>query len=345
MSLIVGLGNPGAKYERTRHNVGWRVIDELARRHGTGGGRSEKRALAWDGTIAGRRVKLAKPLTYMNRSGESVGALVDYYDIALDRLLVIHDDLDTPFGSLRLRKSGGHGGQNGIRSIIQHLGGGGFARLRFGIGRPPGKIQPVDFVLRRFHGDDAIRARELTERAADAVESWLVEGVEAAMSRYNGAAVTQKQAAPTPDLEARLAIALRARQLAPADPKPLAKIIAVQKKLGRMDEAVASHLELARLYDSLGDGDLATAQRSKAVSIRPDLVDVQRAIAEWHLAQGNPKKGVARYLLLAEQLRRHDIGAAMAEVERALAINPQHPKARALKAALLAGGVAKTESE
>ena len=184
--LIVGLGNPGAKYAKTRHNVGFWVVDDLARRHGFGGERSEKRALARDGSIHGARVKLAKPQTYMNRSGESVRALLDFYDISLERLLVIHDDLDTPFGSIRLRKSGGHGGQNGLRSIIQHLGSRDFARLRFGIGRPPGRMSPVDFVLQPFKGDAAIQADEVVGRAADAVECWLVDGIEVAMSRFNG---------------------------------------------------------------------------------------------------------------------------------------------------------------
>ena len=172
--LIVGLGNPGARYEKTRHNVGWRVIDALVRRHYLGGGRSEQRAQTWDGAIRSVRVKLAKPLTYMNRSGESVRALMDYYSIAIENLIVVHDDLDSPFGILRLRKAGGHGGQNGLRSIIQHLGDDAFARVRFGIGRPPGKMQPVDFVLQRFNGDDAILADEVAVNAADAIEVWLM---------------------------------------------------------------------------------------------------------------------------------------------------------------------------
>ena len=105
--LVVGLGNPGAKYQKTRHNIGWRVVDELALRYALGAGRSEQRAMTWDGRIGDARVKLAKPLTYMNRSGESVRALMDYFDISIDHLLVVHDDLDTPFGKLKLRKSGG----------------------------------------------------------------------------------------------------------------------------------------------------------------------------------------------------------------------------------------------
>ena len=188
MRLIIGLGNPGAKYINTRHNIGWRVIDALVRRLNLGTGRSEQRSRTWDGWINAHRVKLAKPLTFMNRSGEAARALLKYYSLPIDRLLVVHDDLDTPFGSLRLRPAGGHGGQNGLRSIIQQLRRQDFARLRFGIGRPPGKMPPTDFVLRPFPGDDAILADELTARAAEAIETWLSDGIEIAMSRYNGAA-------------------------------------------------------------------------------------------------------------------------------------------------------------
>ena len=327
--LIVGLGNPGAKYEKTRHNVGWQVIDELARRQRLGAGRSEKRARVWDGVIRAQRVKLAKPLTYMNRSGEAVRALMDYHDISRDNLLVVHDDLDTPFGLLRLRKAGGHGGQNGLRSIIQHLGDNTFARLRFGIGRPPGKMRPVDFVLQPFKGDDAIRADEVAARAADAIEVWLSDGIEIAMSQFNGDAPRQSQQRSQADLEAQLAVFQRAHDLAPTDSKALSRLIAVRKKLGMIDEAVAGHLELAALYDKQGNCRAANAERVKAATIKPELVDVQRAIAEWYLRQDNAKKAVARYLILADHYRPLDAAAALQVVELALAINPQHPKALA----------------
>lgn len=325
--LIVGLGNPGAKYEKTRHNVGWRVIDELVLRYDLGVGRSERRAQSWDGAIHGQRVKLAKPLTYMNRSGESVRSLMDYYNISISNMIVIHDDLDTPFGILRLRKAGGPGGQRGLRSIIQHLGDNAFARLRFGIGRPPGRMQPVDFVLQPFKGDDEIRADEAAAKAADAIEVWLSDGIEAAMSQFNGAAPRQGKQRSRPELEELLAICMRAQELAPADPMALTKLIAIQKKLGLMDEAVSGHLRLAALYDGRGESRRANAERVKAVTIKPALVDVQRGIAEWFRAQDNPKKALNRYLILADHLRHEDSAAAMAAVERALAINPQHPKA------------------
>ncbi|MCY4063333.1 MAG: aminoacyl-tRNA hydrolase [Chloroflexi bacterium] len=334
MRLIVGLGNPGAKYERTRHNVGWRVIDVLVTRYQLGAGRSERRAHTWDGSVRGQRVKLAKPLTYMNRSGECLRALMDYYEIPLDRLIVVHDDLDTPFGALRLRKAGGHGGQRGLRSIMQHLGGKEFARLRFGIGRPPGRMQPVDYVLRPFKGDDAIKAEELAARAADAIEAWLSDGIELAMSRFNGDAPSQREGRSKADLEAQLAICQRAHELAPSDPKALIKLIAIQKKLGLIDEALAGHLQLATMYDRQGESSRANAERVKAVTIQPGLVEVQRAVAEWYLSQDQNKRAVARYLILADYYRERDPAAALSAVERALAINPQHPKALAYQRSL-----------
>ena len=333
--LIVGLGNPGPKYEKSRHNIGFRVIDELVGRYGFGAGRGEKRAQTWDGTINDARVKLAKPQTFMNRSGEAVRSLLDYYDIDIENLLVVHDDLDTPFGSLRLRKSGGHGGQNGLRSIVQHLGSKDFARLRFGIGRPPGKLDPVNYVLQDFKGDEAIRARELAGRAADATEVWLNEGIESAMSQFNGDAASESGPKPETELKAQLLVFQRAHELTPGDPKPLAKLIAIQKKLGLLDEAVDNHLKLAVLFDSLGQPQPANAERVKAVTIRPELVAVQYEIAEWYLARDNAKKAVARYLILAEHFRgQDDLSRMQNAVERALVINPQHPKALALQCAL-----------
>ena len=264
--LIVGLGNPGSKYEKTRHNIGWCVIDELVARHSMGAGRSDRRAQTWDGAIGATRLKLAKPVTFMNRSGEPVRSLMDYYDISSENLMVIHDDLDTPFGVLRIRLAGGHGGQNGLRSIIQHLGSKDFARLRFGIGRPPGKMDPVDYVLQPFRGDDAILARELTARAADAIEVWLSDGIEKAMSLYNGDAPDDSREQSKPDLEEQLALFRRAHELAPSDTKALSKLVAIQKKLGMMDDAVNNHLKLAHLYENSGQSGLANAERVKAVT-------------------------------------------------------------------------------
>lgn len=325
--LIVGLGNPGLKYEKTRHNVGWWVIDELVKRYNMGGGRDDKRAVTWDGIIKGKKVKLAKPLTFMNLSGESVRPLLDYYDIPVENLIVIHDDLDTPFGSIRLRKTGGHGGQNGVRNIIQHLGTKDFARLRFGIGRPPGKMKPVDFVLQAFHGDDEILAQELTTKCANAVETWLTEGIDQAMSDYNGGDNNGNKD-PKVKPKEQLKIYQRAHELAPSDPKPLSKLISVQKKLGKLDEAVENHLKLAAIYDDEGKPHRSRSEKEKAVAIRPGRVDIQREIAEWYLAKDNQKKAVSRYLILADYfIKENDINNAVATVETALEVNPQHPKA------------------
>ncbi|MBK9123307.1 MAG: aminoacyl-tRNA hydrolase [Chloroflexi bacterium] len=184
--LIAGLGNPGPQYENTRHNMGYKVVETLAKRHGLTFSRTEKRASVADGLIAGRRVLLAKPLTYMNESGVAVRGLIDFYKIDVDKLIVAADDLDLPLGTLRLRNGGGDGGQRGVRSIIQHLGTREFARARCGIGRPPGQMDPAAYVLRPFMGDDAISAQIMIERAADAVETWLTDGLELAMTRHNG---------------------------------------------------------------------------------------------------------------------------------------------------------------
>lgn len=184
--LIVGLGNPGPTYAATRHNIGFMVVDELARRHAMTFGKTEKKAQVADGRIGERRVLLAKPQTYMNESGMAVRALFDFYKFERANFIVICDDLDIPLGTLRLRNGGGHGGQNGVRSIINHLGSPDFARVRCGISRPPGKMDPADYVLKPFMGDDQITARIVIERAADAVETWLRDGIELAMTRHNG---------------------------------------------------------------------------------------------------------------------------------------------------------------
>jgi PTH1 family peptidyl-tRNA hydrolase len=184
--LIVGLGNPGKKYEATRHNLGFRVVDELARRYSLTFGKTERRAVTADGIIRNQRVLLAKPQTYMNASGEAVRSLMDFYKIPVESLLVIGDDLDLPLGTLRLRMKGGAGGQRGLKNILQHTGTNDVNRVRLGIGRPPGKMDPGAYVLKTFSGDDAITAQIMVDKAADAVETWLTEGVELAMTRHNG---------------------------------------------------------------------------------------------------------------------------------------------------------------
>jgi peptidyl-tRNA hydrolase, PTH1 family len=184
--LIVGLGNPGKEYTDTRHNVGFRVVDELARRYGLTFGKKERKAIIATGVIDGKKVILAKPQTFMNLSGEAVRALVDFYKIEPANILVVSDDIDIPLGTVRVRKSGGAGGQGGMKSVIQQLGTQDFNRLRFGVSRPPGKMQTKDYVLGAFQGDEAILASQVVDRASDAVETWLRDGVELAMTRHNG---------------------------------------------------------------------------------------------------------------------------------------------------------------
>jgi PTH1 family peptidyl-tRNA hydrolase len=184
--LIVGLGNPGKQYENTRHNVGFKVVERLAQKHGLAFGKTEHHAHTASGTILGKRVLLAKPLTYMNESGNAVQPLVSFYKIDPDHLLIVGDDIDIPLGTLRLRKSGSSGGQNGLKHILQRLGTQEIARARFGVGRPPGHKGAAGHVLAPFKGDEAILALEVTDRAVQAVETWLTDGIEMAMTRYNG---------------------------------------------------------------------------------------------------------------------------------------------------------------
>lgn len=184
--LIAGLGNPGPRYANTRHNIGFRVLDQLAARHNLTFSKTEQRAQVTTGMILGQRVLLAKPMTYMNLSGDSIAPLARFYKIPPERILIVCDDLDIPLGTLRLRKSGSSGGQNGMKHIIEQLGTQDINRVRFGIGRPPGRMDPADYVLTPFKGDEDILAAEVADRAVSAIEAWLTEGIEIAMTRYNG---------------------------------------------------------------------------------------------------------------------------------------------------------------
>lgn len=184
--LITGLGNPGREYRGTRHNAGFMLVDRLAEQLGTNFGKLESRALVAKGDYQGRRVILAKPQTYMNLSGQSVGGLLHFYKIPVENLLVAYDDVDLPLGALRLRPTGGSAGQKGMKSIIQQLGTQDFARLRIGIGRPPGRMDASDYVLQDFSRDQAALLPALFDRAADAVLAFVMQGIEAAMNQYNG---------------------------------------------------------------------------------------------------------------------------------------------------------------
>lgn len=186
--LIAGLGNPGRKYANNRHNVGARCIDRLASAHDLSFNRREKGARLALGPILRSSVVLVKPSTYMNRSGRPIGALVRSYRVPVDRLLVIYDDLDVPLGTLRMRPSGGSGGHRGMRSIIRQLGRNDFPRLRVGIGRPPGRMDPADYVLQDFSEAEEQLLDRTLELAAQAVETWLAKGVDEAMTQYNRSA-------------------------------------------------------------------------------------------------------------------------------------------------------------
>jgi PTH1 family peptidyl-tRNA hydrolase len=190
--LLVGLGNPGREYRLNRHNAGFLLLDRLVERHRLlGFTKRQGKALITTGQIADTPVVLAKPQTYMNLSGEAVSGLVRFYQIPLPRLLVILDDIDLPFGTLRLRAEGGSAGQGGLRSIIQQLGTEVFPRLRLGIGRPPGVKAAANYVLKDFRGEDLEVLDVILTTAAEAVECFLRDGLVAAMNRYNGAGAAQ----------------------------------------------------------------------------------------------------------------------------------------------------------
>ena len=182
-ALVVGLGNPGPEYADTRHNVGFHVVELLAARAGGGRfSRHKSNADVLEGRLAGRRVVLAKPRTYMNVSGGPVAGLVRYYG---GELVVVHDDLDLGFGVVRLKQGGGEGGHNGLRSISGSLGTKDYLRVRFGIGRPPGRQDPADFVLKRFSGAERKELEFAFELAAGAAEALLHDGLEPAQNRFH----------------------------------------------------------------------------------------------------------------------------------------------------------------
>jgi peptidyl-tRNA hydrolase, PTH1 family len=185
-ALVVGLGNPGPEYAETRHNVGVRVVELLAAR--AGGGRFSKHksnADVLEGRLAGRRAVLAVPRTYMNVSGSPVAGLLRYYGVAPADLVVVHDDLDLGFGVVRLKQGGGEGGHNGLRSISASIGTKDYLRVRFGIGRPPGRQDPADFVLKRFSGAERKDLEFAVDLAADAAEALLRDGLEPAQNRFH----------------------------------------------------------------------------------------------------------------------------------------------------------------
>lgn len=173
MKCIVGLGNPGKKYEKTRHNVGFMVIDELANRYNWNLNKSKFKGNFCVEHFEGEKVVLLKPETFMNLSGESIRAMMDFYNMELENIIVIYDDLDLSPGKIRLRQKGGHGGHNGVRNTIDHLGTKDFKRIRVGIGRPKFNIPVVDFVLGEFPKEDEEAINASINKSADACEEWL----------------------------------------------------------------------------------------------------------------------------------------------------------------------------
>lgn len=184
-ALVVGLGNPGREHGGNRHNIGWHIADRFVAAHEWRFSKRQNDALVALGRIGETRVVVAKPQTFMNLSGRSVQPLARFYKTPPDRTLVVYDDLDLPFGVLRLREKGGAGGHNGMRSIIERMGSGDFPRLRVGIGRPPGRMDPAAFVLRDFDSIEQAELPGILDRAVRAIELFIVEGISAAMNTFN----------------------------------------------------------------------------------------------------------------------------------------------------------------
>ncbi|HEV7964244.1 MAG TPA: aminoacyl-tRNA hydrolase [Actinoplanes sp.] len=187
--LVVGLGNPGKEYAGNRHNVGFMVADLLASRVGAKFGRSRRaHAEVAEGRLGfgGPKLILAKPLTFMNLAGGAVVALAQFFKVPVERVIAVHDELDVPFGQVRAKRGGGEGGHNGLRSMSKSLAGKEYARVRFGIGRPPGRQDAADYVLSDFSGAERKELEFLVDRAADVVEAVVLEGVEWAQNKYHG---------------------------------------------------------------------------------------------------------------------------------------------------------------
>ncbi len=185
-TLIVGLGNPGLAYRHNRHNVGFMVADALAEKLEIPLKRVKFKAQIGNGKLEDIPIIIAKPLTFMNNSGEAVAPLVHYFKVPLERLLVIHDDMDLPLGTLRMRPSGGSAGHNGMLSIFDKLGTNAIPRLRVGIGRPPGRMDPADYVLQDFPKSDEELLKMVIAQACEAALAFITTGLEKAMNTYNG---------------------------------------------------------------------------------------------------------------------------------------------------------------
>lgn len=184
--LIIGLGNPGREYKDNRHNVGFMLIDRLAVRLNARGMKVQSKAIVMDAQYEERKLILAKPQTFMNLSGQSVQGLAHFYKVPFTNLIVLSDDLDIPFGTIRIRASGGPGGQRGLSSILEQLGTKEIPRLRIGIGRPPGRMDPAAYVLQDFSRDEVKFLSEILDHGADAVFAFVTQGLNKAMNDFNG---------------------------------------------------------------------------------------------------------------------------------------------------------------
>jgi PTH1 family peptidyl-tRNA hydrolase len=184
--LLVGLGNPGREYRETRHNIGFMLLDRLASRLKVRFSRLQSKALIASATFEERRIILAKPQTFMNLSGQSVQGLIHFYKLPLTNILIAHDDLDLPPGTIRIRPDGGSAGQKGMNSILERLGTDEFPRLRLGVGRPPGQMQAPDYVLQNFSRDEISIVNETLDRAVEAAITFVINGLEVSMNKYNG---------------------------------------------------------------------------------------------------------------------------------------------------------------
>jgi len=184
--LLIGLGNPGREYRDTRHNYGFMLIDRIAVRLNSRGMKMQSKAIVMDARYEDKKVILAKPQTYMNLSGQSVQGLAHFYKVPFENLMILSDDLDLPFGTIRIRASGGPGGQRGLGNILEKLGTKDVQRLRLGIGRPPGRMEPAAYVLQKFSRDEQKLLSEILDHGADAVFAFVDHGLNKAMNDFNG---------------------------------------------------------------------------------------------------------------------------------------------------------------
>lgn len=184
--LLIGLGNPGREYRDNRHNFGFMLIDRIAVRLNARGMKMQSKAIVMDARQDDRKLILAKPQTYMNLSGQSVQGLIHFYKLTLSNVMILSDDLDLPFGTIRIRASGGPGGQRGLFSVLEKLGTKDVPRLRLGVGRPPGRMDPAAYVLQDFSREEMKSLSEILDRGADAVLEYVKNGLNAAMNKFNG---------------------------------------------------------------------------------------------------------------------------------------------------------------